>query len=137
MHAVRIALVERIGFRAHRRLQYVDQLAVVAEHGGPQHHLGEPVSQNAKGHALGHVKDLGFDYADPEVRGYQTRARLRYHTDYSDLVCLLCLKPAVRGGLSSLVSSVTLYNELLARRPALRVVTISARNHHVAETPNV
>ncbi|MCB1743994.1 MAG: TauD/TfdA family dioxygenase [Gammaproteobacteria bacterium] len=82
-------------------------------------YLGEPVSQNAKGHALGHVKDLGLDYSQPEVRGYQTRARLPYHTDYSDLVCLLCVKPAVSGGLSSIVSSVTLYNEMRDKRPDL------------------
>jgi len=85
-------------------------------------HLGEPVSQNAKGHALGHVKDLGLDYSKPQVRGFQTRARLRYHTDYSDLVCLLCLRPALSGGLSSIVSSVTVYNEMLARRPDLAAV---------------
>jgi hypothetical protein len=82
-------------------------------------HLGVPVSQNGKGHVLGHVKDLGLDYADPLARGYQTHARLPYHTDYSDLVCLLCLKPSKSGGLSSIVSSVTLYNEILQRRPDL------------------
>jgi hypothetical protein len=32
---------------------------------------------------------------------------------------LLCLQPAKRGGLSSLVSSVTLYNEIRRRRPDL------------------
>ena len=32
-------------------------------------HLGEPVSQNAGGHALGHVRDLGFDYSQPSARG--------------------------------------------------------------------
>src|SRR5689334_16909599 len=34
--------------------------------------LGEPVSQNAMGHILGHVKDIGADYARPTHRGYQT-----------------------------------------------------------------
>src|SRR5689334_19988077 len=29
-------------------------------------HLGEAVSQNGKGHVLGHVANLGLDYADPE-----------------------------------------------------------------------
>lgn len=82
-------------------------------------HLGEPVPQNGQNHTLGHVKDLGLDYAKPEVRGYQTSARLPYHTDYSDVVGLLCLKTARSGGLSSFVSSVALYNEMLARRPDL------------------
>ncbi|MCM5571763.1 TauD/TfdA family dioxygenase [Burkholderiaceae bacterium FT117] len=80
-------------------------------------HLGEPVSQNGKGHVLGHVTNLGLNYADPEVRGYQTSARLNYHTDSSDIVALLCLRTAKAGGLSSIVSSTTIWNELVRRRP--------------------
>lgn len=80
-------------------------------------HLGEPVSQNGKGHVLGHVTNLGLDYADPEVRGYQTAARLPYHTDSSDIVGLLCLRTSQAGGLSSIVSSTTIWNELVRSRP--------------------
>jgi hypothetical protein len=80
-------------------------------------YLGEPVSQNGKGHVLGHVTNLGLNYSDPEVRGYQTAARLNYHTDSSDIVALLCLRPSRSGGLSSIVSSTTLWNELVERRP--------------------
>lgn len=80
-------------------------------------HLGQPVSQNGKGHVLGHVANLGLNYADPEVRGYQTSARLPYHCDLSDIVALLCLRTSKAGGLSSVVSSTTLWNELLRRRP--------------------
>ncbi len=82
-------------------------------------HLGEAVSQNGKGHVLGHVRDLGLDYARPQTRGYQTNARLPCHTDGSDLACLLCLRTARAGGLSSLVSSVTIWNEMVRRRPDL------------------
>jgi len=85
-------------------------------------HLGEPCSQNGKGHVLGHVQDLGYDYSQPEARGYQTSARLNYHTDSSDMVGLLCLKPAKDGGLSSIASSVTCFNEMLRRRPDLAAV---------------
>ena len=81
--------------------------------------LGEPVSQNAMGHILGHVKDIGADYARPTHRGYQTAARLAYHCDSSDIVGLLCLKPAKAGGKSSIVSSWTLFNEMLRRHPDL------------------
>jgi hypothetical protein len=35
-------------------------------------HFGSARSQNAKGHLLGHVKDLGLDITDPRVRYYQT-----------------------------------------------------------------
>lgn len=81
--------------------------------------IGEPVSQNAMGHILGHVKDIGFDYQRPSHRGYQTAARLPYHCDSSDIVALLCVKPARAGGLSSIVSSAAIYNEMLRRRPDL------------------
>jgi hypothetical protein len=86
---------------------------------GIGHHMGEPVSQNGKGHILGHVKNLGLDFKDSEVRGYQTSARLDYHTDYSDVVGLLCLKTSRAGGSSSIVSSTTLWNEMVRRRPDL------------------
>lgn len=82
-------------------------------------HLGNARSQNAQGHVLGHVRDLGQSSADPNVRIYQTRERQGYHTDSSDLVGLLCLQTAKEGGLSSLVSSVTIFNEIRKRRPDL------------------
>lgn len=82
-------------------------------------HLGEPCSQNGKGHVLGHVKNLGLNYSDALTRGYQTNARLPYHTDSSDIVGLLCLKTSKTGGRSSIVSSTTVYNEMRRRRPDL------------------
>ena len=82
-------------------------------------HLGNVRSQNAQGHLLGHVKDLGKSSQNPDVRIYQTRERQTYHTDSSDVVCLMCLQPAKSGGLSSLVSSVTIFNEMRRRRPDL------------------
>lgn len=82
-------------------------------------HLGSARSQNAKGHVLGHVRDLGLDAQDPNVRIYQTSARQTFHTDSCDVVGLLCLKPAQSGGLSALVSSTTIFNEMRRRRPDL------------------
>lgn len=82
-------------------------------------HWGKLRPQNRHGHLLGHVKDLGLSSRDPDVRIYQTRERQNYHTDSSDVVGLLCLHPARSGGLSSLVSSVTLFNEMRSRRPDL------------------
>jgi hypothetical protein len=81
--------------------------------------LGRPRSQNAKGHLLGHVKDLGLDIRDANVRYYQTNRALEYHTDSVDIVGLLCLKTARTGGESYLASSMTVYNEILRRRPDL------------------
>ena len=82
-------------------------------------HLGVAVSQNGKGHVLGHVKNLGLDYSLPATRGYQTSERLPFHTDYADLVGLMCLRPAKRGGQSALVSSRTVYEEMRKSRPDL------------------
>ena len=81
--------------------------------------LGSFRSQNAKGHLLGHVKDLGLDIRDPRVRYYQTNRRLEYNTDSIDIVGLLCLRTAKAGGESYLASSMTVFNEVLARRPDL------------------
>ena len=80
--------------------------------------------KNGKGHVLGHVANLGLDYADPAVRGYQTSSRLPYHTDSSDIVGLLCVKSAKSGGLSSVVSSTTVWNELVARYPEQAVTLL-------------
>ncbi|HEX5463355.1 MAG TPA: TauD/TfdA family dioxygenase [Burkholderiales bacterium] len=82
-------------------------------------YFGIPRSQNAKGHLLGHVKDLGLDVRNPNVRYYQTTRGLEYHTDSVDIVGLLCLKTAKAGGESFIASSTTIYNEILARRPDL------------------
>jgi hypothetical protein len=82
-------------------------------------HLGVPVSQNTDGDLLGHVRDTGADPEDPSVRLYRTRAAQPYHTDGSDVVGLLCLATSSRGGESSIVSSVTVFNEVARRRPDL------------------
>jgi len=82
-------------------------------------HIGAARPQNAKGHALGHVKDLGLSSSDPNTRIYQTHERQTFHTDSCDIVTLLCLRPAKSGGLSSLVSSVTIFNQMRRRRPDL------------------
>jgi hypothetical protein len=82
-------------------------------------HLGRPRTQNAQGHLLGHVRDAGLRSDDPNVRIYQTHERQTFHTDSADVVGLLCLQTAKSGGLSALVSSITLYNELRERRPDL------------------
>ncbi len=82
-------------------------------------HFGQALSQNPEGHLLGHVKDLGKDYQDPMVRGYQTKAAMTFHADPCDMVALLCINPAKSGGESRVASSVSLYNEMLKRRPEL------------------
>ena len=83
-------------------------------------YFGSARSQNAHGHVLGHVRDLGRDAVnDPSARIYQTTERQTFHTDSCDVVALLCLKTAKSGGESALVSSMTIYNEMFEQRPDL------------------
>jgi len=82
-------------------------------------HLGSARSQNAAGHVLGHVRDTGAKADDPNTRIYQTSARQTFHTDSADVVGLLCLKDAMEGGDSLLVSAETIYNAMRATRPDL------------------
>jgi alpha-ketoglutarate-dependent taurine dioxygenase len=82
-------------------------------------HLGIPLSQNADGHLLGHVRNLGLDIKKSNVRAYQTTAELIFHNDQSDLIFLMCLKQARSGGLSRLVSVTEVQNEIQRRRPDL------------------
>jgi hypothetical protein len=82
-------------------------------------HLGNPRSQNAKGHVLGHVFDLGLPGADPAVRIYQTHERQTFHTDSSDVVGLLCLNEAKHGGDSMLVSALAIHDVMQREHPKL------------------
>lgn len=82
-------------------------------------HLGRPGAQNRQGDLLGHVRDTGADRADPFVRQYLTTQDIPFHCDAADIVGLLCLRQARSGGLSRIASSVSVYNELLRRRPDL------------------
>jgi len=82
-------------------------------------HLGSARSQNAMGHILGHVRDIGADANNPNTRIYQTAQRQTFHTDSTDVVGLLCIREAMDGGKSLLVSTSAIYNEMLRQRPDL------------------
>ena len=82
-------------------------------------HMGQPMPQNATGDLLGHVRNTGRNYEDNDVRGYQTQARLPFHTDSADVVGLLCLHPALEGGTSFISSSGAVFNRVLEQRPDL------------------
>ncbi len=114
-------LIYGIGFEVMRGLpveKYSQQLAATI-FCGVGAHLGSARSQNAKGHVLGHVRDTGADAKNPNTRIYQTAERQTFHTDSSDVVGLLCLREAMEGGESLLVSTATIYNEMRRQRPDL------------------
>ena len=91
--------------------------------------LGTPMYQTAAGEILGEVKDetgtgaaLTYDGPGP-LKSARTVARstgaLRFHTDKTDIIALLCASNAIAGGLSKVVSSVTIHNEIARKRPDL------------------
>ena len=82
-------------------------------------HIGSTRSQNADGHILGHVRDIGADANDPNSRIYQTCERQTFHTDSADVVGLLCVREAKEGGKSLLVSAETIYNRMKQECPDL------------------
>lgn len=89
-------------------------------------YLGYFVSQNSRGHVLGHVKDLGEDATQiDKVRIYRTNARQYFHADDADLVGLLCVARASEGGESDLVSSHSVWNALQREHPDVaRLLTL-------------
>jgi hypothetical protein len=119
--ALREELLHRRGFALLRglRVERYATLETATMFMGVGAHLGHARSQNARGHVLGHVCDLGLSGADPNVRIYQTSERQTFHTDSCDVVGLLCLREAKRGGDSLLVSALTIFNELRSARPDL------------------
>ncbi|MGI9415315.1 MAG: TauD/TfdA family dioxygenase, partial [Hyphomicrobiales bacterium] len=96
-------------------------------------HLGTPVSQSVKGERMLGLTDEGSAAAKrgaldatsgdrpflaSRARAYST-GELRFHTDRCDVVTLLCVRRAKRGGVSRVASAVAIHNAMLARRPDL------------------
>jgi hypothetical protein len=82
-------------------------------------HFGTPVGQNKDAELLTHVRDERLPASAGKVRLYRTRERQDFHSDGADIIGLLCLHPARRGGESRIVSSGAIYNEILRTRPDL------------------
>lgn len=78
-------------------------------------HLGSLVPQNRGGDLIGQIRDLGR--RGPHERKYATSEGLGFHTDSTDFVGLLCLRPALRGGESLIASSGLLYNMVIGEHP--------------------
>jgi hypothetical protein len=98
-------------------------------------HLGHTRYQNARGELIGEVRDEIARYGEvregPAVdavlgRSSRSKARsagpLRFHTDRCDVVSLLCVRPARAGGLSKIVSAVSVAKAIRARRPDLHAL---------------
>jgi hypothetical protein len=79
--------------------------------------FGESVSQNHRGDMIGEVIDRSDEIAEPRL--YEAGGEFRMHVDPIDIVGLMCLRKAKRGGDSRIVSSLTVHNILHQERPEL------------------
>ena len=96
--------------------------------------LGWQRYQNASGELIGEVRDENRRYGsvnepamDPALgRSSRNKARsagpLRFHTDRCDIVTLLTVRRAKQGGLSKIVSAVSVSNAIRERRPDLHAL---------------
>jgi alpha-ketoglutarate-dependent taurine dioxygenase len=88
-------------------------------------YLGRPLTQNRGGERVYLVQDTGATLM--EARGSKTSLGMIFHTDSAaafvgsrpDILALMCLRKAVSGGESLMISGHTAYNMLLAARPDL------------------
>ena len=96
-------------------------------------HLGMPVFQNRSGELMRAIRDegahVGRTYGETQdqkggtfLSSYArtlTNGGLRFHTDRTDVVGLLCVRQARAGGVSKLASTPAIHNAILTRRPDL------------------
>jgi len=110
-----------------------DPEALKSIHFGLASYLGTPVYQSAKGEMIGEITDEGaaaLSRGTLTVAGEQqpflsSRARvqttgaLRFHTDRTDVVSLMCVDQSMAGGVSQIASAIAIHDTMLARRPDL------------------
>ena len=82
-------------------------------------HLGVPVGQNRDGDLTTDIRDDRLEQTGEIRRLYRTRDRQDFHSDAADIIGLLCMHTAKSGGESKIVSSATVYAEMMRRRPDL------------------
>ena len=91
-------------------------------------HFGRPTSQSAMGDLVGDVINIGGD--DRNERAYRSRRELQLHTDRCDHIGMLCIRPAMAGGVSGHASALAIHNEMLSMRPDLLAYLYRGYFHH-------
>jgi Taurine catabolism dioxygenase TauD, TfdA family len=79
-------------------------------------HWGRAAVQSVYGDLMGYVQ---VNEQDPYARAYRSADELAFHCDTYELVGLMCVQKAEEGGMSRMVSSLTIHNEMLRRHPDL------------------
>jgi hypothetical protein len=79
-------------------------------------HIGVAETQSIFGDRIGHVQKT---HVNPTDRGYRSDRELQLHCDSTDVAGLLCLRPALSGGISQFTSALAIHNEMLRACPDL------------------
>lgn len=109
--------------------------------------VSRPVAQSWDGKVIYDVRDMGKPPGNG-VRPDVTNAEQNFHTDNSynlcppDYVALLCLRPAMEGGISGVVSFYAVYNEMLRSHPDMvdrlfRPYLFDRQREHAPDEPRV
>ena len=109
--------------------------------------VSRPVAQSWDGKVIYDVRDMGKPPGNG-VRPDVTNAEQNFHTDNSynlcppDYVALLCVRPAMEGGISGVVSFYAVYNEMLKSHPGLierlfRPFLFDRQREHAPDEPMV
>lgn len=80
-------------------------------------HVGTGIAQSYRGDVIGEVMDM--THTGDTRRAYRSPLSLNLHIDSVDVVGLLCIRQAKRGGMSLVTSSFAIHNAILAERPDL------------------
>jgi hypothetical protein len=86
-------------------------------------HIGKASVQNTMGDFMGYVEEEP-DPANPydpntKGRGYRSSAPAGYHTDTREVVGLMCVERAERGGDSCMASLASIHNDFVREHPEL------------------
>ncbi|WP_394834723.1 TauD/TfdA family dioxygenase [Pendulispora rubella] len=76
--------------------------------------FGTPAVQSAAHNRIGHVRN---EKENPRNRGYMSDRELGFHSDAFEVIGLMCVQNAPSGGLTHIVSSLAVHNELLKHAP--------------------
>ena len=91
-------------------------------------HFGQAASQSVMGDRLGYVRD--FSHLDANERAYRNKYGLDLHTDLNDLIGMLNIHQAPRGGESQYASAVAIHNEILSTRKDLLAPLYEGFHYH-------
>ena len=90
--------------------------------------FGRAASQSVMGDLLGYVTDHSDE--NPDERAYRNKYALSLHTDLNDLIGMLNIRKAEKGGESQYASAIAVHNEIFATRPDLLAPLYEGFHYH-------